>query len=52
MMSVTVAASERWNVRHRTRNLEVEPGGVLWMLEDCKPGGVFRATSNEAYVIS
>ena len=36
--------AERWDVGHRIRDVEVGPDGALWMLEDAKPGGVFRVT--------
>ena len=36
--------AERWAVGHRIRDVEVAPDGALWMLEDAKPGGVFRVT--------
>ena len=35
---------ERWEVRHRVRDVEVAPDGALWLLEDENPGGVFRVT--------
>jgi glucose/arabinose dehydrogenase len=37
-------AAERWDVGHRVRDVEVAPDGALWMVEDAKPGGVFRLT--------
>jgi glucose/arabinose dehydrogenase len=37
-------AVERWNMGHRVRDVEVAPDGALWMIEDAKPGGVFRLT--------
>jgi glucose/arabinose dehydrogenase len=36
--------AERWEVRHRIRDVEVAPDGALWLLEDENPGGVFRVT--------
>jgi glucose/arabinose dehydrogenase len=36
--------AERWEVRHRVRDVEVAPDGALWLLEDENPGGVFRIT--------
>ena len=36
--------AERWDVGHRIRDVEVAPDGALWLLEDAKPGGVFRVT--------
>lgn len=36
--------AERWEVGHRIRDVEVAPDGALWLLEDAKPGGVFRVT--------
>ena len=36
--------AERWPVGHRIRDVEVAPDGALWMLEDARPGGVFRLT--------
>jgi glucose/arabinose dehydrogenase len=40
----TAKAAERWNVGHRLRDVEVGPDGALWMLEDARPGGLFRVT--------
>ena len=36
--------AERWNVGHRIRDVEVASDGVVWMLEDADPGGLFRVT--------
>jgi aldose sugar dehydrogenase len=36
--------AERWDVGFRVRDVEVAPDGALWMLEDSKTGGVYRAT--------
>ena len=36
--------AERWDVGHRIRDVEVGPDGVLWMVEDANPGGLFRVT--------
>src|SRR6201996_2282592 len=36
--------AERWDVGHRVRDVEVAPDGALWMIEDAKPGGLFRLT--------
>ncbi len=36
--------AERWDVGHRIRDVEVAPDGALWMIEDSKEGGLFRAT--------
>ena len=37
-------AVDRWEVGHRVRDVEVAPDGALWMVEDSKPGGLFRLT--------
>ena len=37
-------AAERWNMGRRVRDVEVAPDGALWMIEDAKPGGLFRLT--------
>jgi mono/diheme cytochrome c family protein len=37
-------AVERWSMGHRVRDVEVAPDGALWMIEDAKPGGLFRLT--------
>jgi glucose/arabinose dehydrogenase len=37
-------AVERWDVGHRVRDIEVAPDGALWMIEDARPGGLFRLT--------
>jgi glucose/arabinose dehydrogenase len=36
--------AERWDMGRRVRDVEVAPDGALWMIEDAKPGGVFRLT--------
>ena len=36
--------ADRWYVGFRMRDVEVAPDGALWMIEDAKPGGLFRAT--------
>jgi glucose/arabinose dehydrogenase len=36
--------AERWDMGHRVRDVEVAPDGALWMIEDAKPGGLFRMT--------
>ncbi|HWB31939.1 MAG TPA: PQQ-dependent sugar dehydrogenase [Acidobacteriaceae bacterium] len=35
---------DRWDVGHRVRDIEVAPDGAIWMIEDSKPGGLFRLT--------
>jgi aldose sugar dehydrogenase len=37
-------SSERWDLGHRIRDVEVAPDGALWVIEDAKPGGLFRLT--------
>jgi len=36
--------AERWDMGFRVRDVEVAPDGALWMIEDARPGGLFRAT--------
>jgi glucose/arabinose dehydrogenase len=36
--------AERWAMGHRIRDVEVAPDGALWVIEDAKPGGLFRLT--------
>lgn len=36
--------AERWDMGHRVRDVEVAPDGALRMIEDAKPGGLFRLT--------
>ncbi|ADV83545.1 PQQ-dependent sugar dehydrogenase [Terriglobus saanensis] len=36
--------AERWDIGRRVRDVEVAPDGALWMIEDAKPGGLFRLT--------
>ena len=36
--------ADRWDVGHRIRDVEVAPDGAVWMIEDAKPGGLFRLT--------
>jgi glucose/arabinose dehydrogenase len=35
-------ATNRWNVGKRVRDIEEAPDGSLWMVEDAKPGGLYR----------
>lgn len=35
-------AVDRWVVGGRVRDVEVAPDGALWMIEDAKPGGLYR----------
>ena len=37
-------AAERWDLGHRLRDAEVAPDGAIWIVEDAKPGGLFRLT--------
>ena len=37
-------AVDRWAMGRRVRDVEVAPDGALWMIEDAKPGGLFRLT--------
>jgi len=37
-------ATDRWDMGRRVRDIEVAPDGALWMIEDAKPGGLFRLT--------
>ncbi len=39
--------AERWEVGHRIRDVEQAPDGALWLLEDARPGGVFRVTPKD-----
>jgi glucose/arabinose dehydrogenase len=41
------APAERWSVGHRIRDVEVDPDGALWMLEDANPGALFRVTPKQ-----
>jgi glucose/arabinose dehydrogenase/cytochrome c551/c552 len=36
--------AERWDMKHRVRDVEVAPDGAIWWVEDAKPGGLFRIT--------
>lgn len=36
------AVAQRWDVGKRLRDIEEAPDGSLWLLEDAKPGGLFR----------
>jgi glucose/arabinose dehydrogenase len=36
--------AERWDIGFRVRDVEVAPDGALWMIEDARPGGLYRAT--------
>jgi glucose/arabinose dehydrogenase len=35
-------ATNRWNVGKRVRDIEEAPDGSLWIVEDAKPGGLYR----------
>ena len=37
-------ATNRWDVGKRVRDIEEAPDGSLWMVEDAKPGGLYRLT--------
>jgi glucose/arabinose dehydrogenase len=37
-------AVDRWVLGFRVRDVEVAPDGALWLLEDAKPGGLYRVT--------
>jgi glucose/arabinose dehydrogenase len=37
-------AVERWSVGKRLRDIEQAPDGSLWVLEDARPGGLYRLT--------
>ncbi|QNH23168.1 PQQ-dependent sugar dehydrogenase [Xanthomonas sp. GW] len=37
-------AVNRWSIGKRIRDVEEAPDGSLWLLEDAKPGGLFRLT--------
>ncbi|MBB4127501.1 glucose/arabinose dehydrogenase [Xanthomonas translucens] len=38
------AAVNRWSIGKRIRDVEEAPDGSLWLLEDAKPGGLYRLT--------
>ncbi len=38
------AVAQRWDVGKRLRDIEEAPDGSLWLLEDARPGGLFRLT--------
>lgn len=37
-------AANRWSVGKRIRDIEEAPDGSLWLLEDARPGGLYRLT--------
>lgn len=37
-------AVQRWDVGKRLRDIEEAPDGSLWVLEDARPGGLYRLT--------
>jgi glucose/arabinose dehydrogenase len=39
--------AERWDMGFRVRDVEVAPDGALWMIEDARPGGLFRLTPKQ-----
>ena len=36
--------ADRWDVGFRVRDVEVAPDGALWMIQDSRTGGLYRAT--------
>ncbi len=36
--------AQRWDIGKRVRDIEEAPDGSLWMLEDARPGGLYRLT--------
>ncbi|ADW69131.1 PQQ-dependent sugar dehydrogenase [Granulicella tundricola] len=40
--------AERWNFNHRLRDVEVAPDGAIWVIEDAKPGALWRLTPKTA----
>ncbi|MBT2187538.1 PQQ-dependent sugar dehydrogenase [Sphingobium nicotianae] len=38
----TARPAERWAMTFRVRDVEQAPDGALWLLEDAKPGGLYR----------
>lgn len=40
--------AERWDIGFRVRDVEVAPDGALWMIEDARPGGLFRLTPKQS----
>ena len=38
----TAKPAERWAMRFRVRDVEQGPDGALWLLEDARPGGLYR----------
>jgi glucose/arabinose dehydrogenase len=42
------APAERWDIGFRARDVEVAPDGALWMIEDARPGGLFRLTPKQS----
>jgi glucose/arabinose dehydrogenase len=41
-------AAERWSVGHRVRDVEEDPDGSLWILEDANPGALIHVTPQAA----
>jgi glucose/arabinose dehydrogenase/cytochrome c551/c552 len=37
-------AVQRWDMGFRVRDVQVAPDGALWVIEDAKPGGLYRLT--------
>ena len=38
--------AERWAMHFRVRDVEQGPDGALWLLEDARPGGLYRLAPN------
>ncbi len=37
--------ADRWDLGFRVRDVEVAPDGALWIIEDARSGGLYRATA-------
>jgi glucose/arabinose dehydrogenase len=44
VQGATAKPAERWDMQFRVRDVEQAPDGALWLLEDSKPGGLYRVT--------
>lgn len=40
------APANRWDMKHRIRDVAVAPDGAIWVAEDAPTGGLFRLTPN------
>jgi len=43
VVTIRMALRQPWSIRKRIRDIEEEPDGSLWMLEDANPDELFQS---------